>query len=273
MKINKLTDKNWHVFFQQINFLKEPVVSNNFSLLLIENAEGVHVIDKKIYSVTTYHLHIIFPGQKHYFKLKEKGQIYQIIISDNCLKMFKFYFLISLSYYRENPTVNLSREKFYLLLHEFRDIENEIGLNKSFWGIIYSRIRIIALVIGREVCKILMKEKKSQLPVFLLIQFIILLIKHSRTQRTVKYYADELSISSNYLNILCKRFFNEKAIAIINNDASLEIRNSLIVTKKPIKEIAYEFNFTSLTSFSSFFRKNVGVSPREFIKNRQINQL
>ncbi len=260
-------------FFQHINFSdfsKDPIFSDNFSLLLIENTVGVHFIDENLYPITSFQLHVIFPGQKHYFNLVETGKVYQIIVSDNFLKMFKYYLLISLSHYKDNPTISLSREKFYLLLNEFQDIKNEIDLKRSFWGIIYSRIRIITLIIGREVCKILTKEKKNKLPLFILMQFIILLIEYSRYQRTVKYYADELSISPNYLNILCKRFFNEKAITIINNDASLEIRNSLVITKKPIKEIAYEFNFKSLASFSSFFKKNVGESPSGFIKNNQM---
>jgi len=245
---------------------------NLYSIFFIEKGEGEHIIENIVHTVRPYQIHLVFPGQKDEWKINNKSvKIHLIEIMPEILDVFSCYLVYSLAFYKQNPLVKPDREDFYRLLYEVQGIRSELQIKRKFWDIIYSRLRLITFMIGKEATKLFADNHKKTAS-HLLIRFLVLVLGHFRQERTVAFYADQLAISPNYLNILCKRYFDKRAIEIINNELLLEIKNSLILTDKPIKEIAYEFNFKDLPSFSTFFKRNSGITPRDFVKISKNNE-
>lgn len=95
-------------------------------------------------------------------------------------------------------------------------------------------------------------------------QFLELISKNYKTSREVADYADLLGISARKLTDLCKRCSNRGAKELINGQIIAEAKRALQFTSNPVKEIAFQLNFTTAEQFSHFFKKNAQVSPHEY---------
>ena len=93
------------------------------------------------------------------------------------------------------------------------------------------------------------------------------LIKNSFiTQKTVKYYADQLFISPNYLNEICKKNVQKNAKKLIQEHIINEAKKLLLYTSDDIAEIGFQLGYDEATHFVRFFKKEVGKTPNEFRK-------
>ncbi|WBV61245.1 helix-turn-helix domain-containing protein [Chryseobacterium camelliae] len=269
MKIEFLMGKRNDIFYSELHSETEFKQQNTrfFSIILIEEGKGKYRLNDIEYDINPYQMHLVFPGQNYKWDIEEsqKTKIYQMKISEKIFEIFRCYLMLPFSFYEENSVYSLAPSTFYKFLNEFNNINNEVSKNIGFWKTIYSRIRVLVLMVGKEACKTFTAKYDLGSPSSHLIQFLILVIKYFKEERTVKFYADKLSISPNYLNILCKKYFGKNAVSIITDEVVLELCCCLTVSVKPIKEIVYDFNFTDLSTFSTFFKKNTGMTPREFV--------
>lgn len=75
-------------------------------------------------------------------------------------------------------------------------------------------------------------------------------------------YSSLLNISANALAKITKEFFNKTLTDLIAERIIVEAKRELYLTKKPIKEIAFELGYNDELYFSRFFKTNVDVSPQ-----------
>ena len=52
----------------------------------------------------------------------------------------------------------------------------------------------------------------------------------------------------------------------------LEIKQKLIYNELPTKELAAGYGFSEVTKFIKFFKKHIGVTPKQFRLNQYQNQ-
>lgn len=95
-----------------------------------------------------------------------------------------------------------------------------------------------------------------------------LVASHSKS-REVLYYANELGVSSGYLNEVCNEVSSYSAKEIIDTAVSSRLKYDLSYTDKSIQELADEYNFPSQSYFSRYYKRLTGLSPSEFRKSRQ----
>lgn len=93
-----------------------------------------------------------------------------------------------------------------------------------------------------------------------------LLSKHIKNERTTKFYADQLNITTNHLNKSVKTITGKTAISLLNEMTILEAKIQLLHTHKPISEIAFELGYEDPSYFSRFFKKFAGLSPFKYRK-------
>ena len=87
---------------------------------------------------------------------------------------------------------------------------------------------------------------------------------------TVNYMADQLSLSPKYLSDLLKQETGKTALELIHLYVVSEAKNLLVAGEKSISQIAYQLGFENPPYFSRLFKKEVGVSPKEF-QNQLMN--
>ncbi|MET3036826.1 helix-turn-helix domain-containing protein [Chryseobacterium sp. NRRL B-14859] len=254
------------------SLLSEDRVNDFFTIFLFEKAEGTHTIDHTEYPLEEFQMHLVFPGQIHKWEYENSSKVYQFIVSREILNTFGSYLMFPFSFYKKHPCFGLSAEIFYRLLYEFQSIYDELRKNENIWEIVLSRIRIITLMISKEACRLFFIDDENA-ATKRLAHFIKLVMLYFRTEKNVKFYADKMMLSPNYLNIICKKYFDKTASSIINNELILEIKMLLVNSNKPIKEIAFDLGFKDLSSFSSFFSNNTGMSPRDFLMKYNKNKL
>lgn len=97
--------------------------------------------------------------------------------------------------------------------------------------------------------------------------FIALLTRHYATHHDVAYYADRLSITPNYLNIINRKYFGTTAKEQINIQIGLVVKNLLDTTDLTIKEISERLHYDDPSYLCRIFRKRTGMSPLEY-RNR-----
>ena len=98
-------------------------------------------------------------------------------------------------------------------------------------------------------------------------RFIYLVQEHSKKEREVQFYSEQLNITPKYLNSICKqnsgvtasewiqRFVKERILVLLQNE------------KLNISQIADEMEFSSRSFFTRYVKKVLGVTPTEY-RNR-----
>jgi YesN/AraC family two-component response regulator len=94
--------------------------------------------------------------------------------------------------------------------------------------------------------------------------FLNLVHTHCKEERGLNFYADKLHITPKHLSKVIKENSNMSAAAWIDNSVVLEARAMLKSTNMTIQQISEELNFSSQTFFGKFFKRVVGVSPKEY---------
>lgn len=82
------------------------------------------------------------------------------------------------------------------------------------------------------------------------------------------YYASILNIHPNHLNAVVKSITGKTALNHIHNHILKLAKSELVQTDSSVKEIAYSLYFDSPNNFSAFFKKNTGVTPLTYRKNK-----
>lgn len=85
-----------------------------------------------------------------------------------------------------------------------------------------------------------------------------------KTRREVAYYARELNVTSKYLSDTIKRVTGHSISSHINKAAASIIIEYLRGNRLSITQIADEMNFTSVSYFSRYCTKHIGMSPSQF---------
>ena len=100
-------------------------------------------------------------------------------------------------------------------------------------------------------------------------KFVKELVSSHNKSREVLFYANELGVSSGYLNEVCNEISNYSAKDIIDTAVSSRLKFELSYTDKSIQELADEYNFPSQSYLSRYYKRLTGLSPSEFRKQRK----
>lgn len=94
--------------------------------------------------------------------------------------------------------------------------------------------------------------------------FLDLIFSTYPKPREVTWYADRLHVSPKYLSFICKSNCGETASQLIRRLVMEDVERMLGRPDKSIKEVAGELNFSTLSFFGKYVKKNFGLSPKLF---------
>lgn len=98
------------------------------------------------------------------------------------------------------------------------------------------------------------------------IGFIRLLPHHYAEHHDISFYADRLHISSVYLSRVVRQVTGRTVVDFINQMLLMEATFLLQTSKLNITQIADRLHFADTPSFSKFFSRLKGMSPKEYRK-------
>ena len=98
------------------------------------------------------------------------------------------------------------------------------------------------------------------------IGFIRLLPRHFARHHDIPFYADQLNISTVYLSRVVRQVTGRTVVDYINQMLLMEASFLLQTSRLSITQIADRLHFADTPSFSKFFLRLKGMSPKEYRK-------
>lgn len=95
-------------------------------------------------------------------------------------------------------------------------------------------------------------------------RFMDLLSQYHSTERSVAFYADKMCLTPNYLSGEVRKFTGKTALEWINEYVIIEAKALLRYSGQSIQQVAYKLNFPTQSAFGKYFKKYVGIGPKEY---------
>lgn len=129
--------------------------------------------------------------------------------------------------------------------------------------------RLLLLSLTYRLCSVFQKKFLSgnsvgarRTEIFL--RLIQLIDRYFMSERGVEFYADKLFLSPKYLSGLSKAVCGYTVQELVFKAIIRKSMAMLDSTNKTVQEISDEFNFPNPSSFGTFFKKQVGMSPQRY---------
>lgn len=228
----------------EIDFVKHSIHQNHLLVLLPNQVVRCRYISDD------YNSHLIMISNKYYDT------------RDNFYKMMSL--LIPL---KQHPSAELNDKEadllkaYHILL--YKKISEGNNLFRNF------TIQYLIQATFYEICQLLLKHteiNKSNLShkeeIFK--RFLKMVEIHHYKERDVSFYAKQLCLSPKYLSSIIRDVTGNLAGEWIDKYVIIEAKALLISSNMTIQEICYELNFSNPSSFTRFFKRITGISPRGF---------
>jgi len=251
-----------------------PSLRDFHVIFWIKKGKGTFFVDFEEYDFKAGTLILLSKDQLHYFSPFNKEQTEIISIgfkpefiykNDNDLEhLFKFN---ASAHKKDEQTIQVlehSNKKFQHLCNEMFSISKEWDRTYEAKGF-YHYLCLFLIQ-----CEMIQEEQrgKEETPIgenineFL--AFSELLEQQYKTEFKVEFYAEQLNMTLKSLTKLTKAHYKLPPKTVIDERRVLEIKRQLQGTVKSGKTIAYELNFGEPTNLFKFFKKHVGLTPKEF---------
>jgi AraC family transcriptional regulator, transcriptional activator of pobA len=260
------------------SFIKEHVAQHHFTNLphkhdfyltiLFTGGKGTHEVDFETYEVKPGTLFILKPGQMHHWTLSKD--------------IDGFVFFHTKEFYDEGFT--MERLENYSFLKSFQS-HSYFKLNKNTTGVLkelmhritveyraneylkFQKIHALINLCYIEIARLNRPEDTTKDELYLkrLRLFEELLDQKYKTIKSAAIYASELNITEKHLNRIIRGCLNKTTTQLIAERIILEAKRMLVQAKYNVEEIGTELGYADKSYFSRFFKKNAGVTPREFL--------
>lgn len=169
---------------------------------------------------------------------------------------------------RNDPFIPLTKEVLESMVNYYNMMRRTIQVNDNPYRLSIAKHLTKAFFYGAgyHFHKKTDDEKASKNEI-LLRKFFNYAEVHYKEQRGVAFYADKLCLTAKYLSTAIKEISGITASDWIDNYVVLEAKALLKSTNMTIQQISDELNFPSQSFFGKYFKRHVGVSPKEYKKS------
>ncbi|WP_459212386.1 helix-turn-helix domain-containing protein [Aquimarina rhabdastrellae] len=279
MGLPLIKNKNFYIAkFEDHNYnINNPECATSHEYFDISFTIGydadVYIGERKA-NALEYNLSFVSPGQITKWQLNEiqnKPLSYIILFKPEFLPFANDVFSIyeTFPYFNNNTlsSFKLTAAQKKMFITYLGDIYREYQLNsESSFEIIKSYLNILLFNAKRELeysDGVSYLKSRSQEITY---NFENLIKKTKHKHQPIKYYAEKLNISPIYLAECVKKVTSKTAKQIINEYLVLEAKSLLKQSNESIAEIAYALGFEDNSNFVKYFKKQTGVTPKQYKK-------
>ncbi|MET3020934.1 AraC family transcriptional regulator [Flavobacterium hydatis] len=247
------------------NAFEQPHKHDFYMVFFVEKGSGFHSIDFTQHTVADNQVYFIRPGQVHNWSLNVNTTGFQLMVSSEIVTIFSN--LSQLPFFEQSvpSCLSLTQEEFQEFKKHLHEIENALPQNDLLTKeTVLLRLHLLFKLLQKDYLKQFPEYSFSARPEKVIKNFNTLIDKNFQTETSVNFYANKLSITPNYLNILSQKFLKTSASDVIKERTILEAKRLLTSTDLSIKEIAYQLGFNDNGYFSKVFKKYAGKTPGDF---------
>ena len=242
-----------------------------YTIIFIEQAEGTHIVDFTEYALADCTIYFIQPGQMHQVILNSEPKGWVLTFTEEFLitnsipdKLINDIYLFN--DYGQSPPLPINEKQMPV----YRNLIAQMSLfsdtlENYTLEAIGSLVKIF-LIQGNNHCS-LHKSNNPQLVEtsnHILRTFKQLLNKKYATDHMVSDYANDLAVTSDYLNKIVKNLTGKSAKEHIQSKLIMEAKRALLFSNVSNKELAFTIGFEESAHFNNFFKKSTGQTPSEF---------
>ncbi len=239
-----------------------------YDITFVTEGEGNFSVDNQMHKAVPCDVLFSKPGEIRNWDTGHIVNGYALIFEDEFLSSFfkDPLFVQHLSFFnvgRKSVGLHLSNQLYVRMLQLLSDIKTEIDSYKQndvhvLRALLYEAL----MLLDRAYQKMLSdgsihKEANSTH----LSKFMEWVGTDLREHHSVRYYADKLCITPNYLNEIVSSALGISAKQYIQNKVMEEAKRLLVYTDFPISEIAFELHFSTVSYFVRCFRQSTGETP------------
>lgn len=249
----------------------DPHRHDYYTLVIVKKAKGKHVIDFNAFDLAAKQIYFVSPGQVH--QLIEEQQSVGYAITFSPLFMFEngidqrfvedLYLFHDFGY---APPLLMNKEELDTISKLAEQIYAEVNSDHPLkYQAVGAWLKLL-LIRCHSICSISQEDntQKVQASVTILKNFKQLLDTHYKEWHKVQEYAEQLTVSADYLNATIKSLTGRSVKEHIQSRITVAAKRLLLFADLTTKEIAYELGFSAPANFSQFFKKCTGQSPSAF---------
>lgn len=244
-----------------------------YDITFITEGEGSFSIDNQDYVAAPRDVIFSQPGEMRNWDIENIANGYALIFEDKFLSaVFKdSLFVQHLSFFSfgmHSSCIHLPDELYIRILQLLKDIKTEIDTyRQNDVHVLRALLYEILMLLDRTYRKMIPagSENKEGSNAYIR-KFIELVNDCFREQHSVRYYADKLCITPNYLNEITNSVMRVSAKQYIQDKIIEESKRLLAYTDASVSEIAFGLHFSTITYFVRFFRLHTGMTPLSYRK-------
>ncbi|WP_128547961.1 helix-turn-helix domain-containing protein [Larkinella soli] len=250
---------------QEFKDIDKPHSHTFYLVMWIIEGGGTHTIDFRTYPVRPHQLYFLTPGQVHSWKLSPDTRGFNLFFESNFWqnryghRLFRYPFYHS---HQHRPLLEVTEQQdvfTHLFDYAYREYEDSQPHREE---VFLSFVHIILEKADR-----LYSERWIGPETHLydrLRQYEELLEQQFLTVREVRSYAEQMGMTPNHLNYICKKILGKTASRLFQERVVLEAQWLLIYSSQSIKEISFQLGFEDPSYFVRFFKKVTGQTPAGF---------
>ncbi len=258
---------------QEFKGIDNPHSHTFYLVMWITQGSGTHTIDFRTYPIAAHQLYFLTPGQVHSWQLSADVQGYNLFFdavffqSRFGARLYEYPFFHS---HQHQPLLEVTDRQALLgdLFDHAYDEYQRAEVNRT--DVFLSFVHLI-LEAANRLYTARQTDTNTQL-YDRLRQYEELLEAQFLTVRAVSAYAEQLSLTPNYLNYICKKVVGKTASQLLHERLIIEAQRLLVHTTQSVKEIGFLMGFDDPSYFVRFFKKYTGKTPAEFRQQQQLNR-
>lgn len=259
------------------NFNREIHRHNFFQIILLKKGHIKHWIDFEDKEADAPYISVTFPNQVHRIELSDDAEadiimfdetVFCSAILSNELKDYNFDLQSRLNHITDVPE------------EEWTEIQSIVGSIRKLWP----NINMIRKMQIKFMIKIILLKTIDIAPMPSSLGNIdadIQIYQHFReavnrdfaSQKKVHHYADELGISTKKLTAICFKYTGNSPLEIIHEKLSVELKKAFVEEGLLLKEIAFQFGFSSQSALNKFVERHFGCSPQVWRSELEKNMM
>ncbi|GAB3959535.1 helix-turn-helix transcriptional regulator [Spirosoma harenae] len=250
---------------QEFKGIDKPHSHTFYLLMWIRQGSGTHTIDFRTHTVAANQLYFLTPGQVHSWELSSDIQGFNLFFDANFFRgrfgnrLHQYPFFHS---HQHQPLLEITEQQslFSDLLTYAYDEYEQRRTNRA--DVFLSYVHILLETANR-----LYNQQWIDADTHLFDRirtYEELIESQFLTVREVSAYADQMNLTPNYLNAICKKILGKTASQLLHERLLIEAQRLLTHTSQSIKEIGFRLGFEDPSYFVRFFKKQAGQTPAEF---------
>ncbi|MBC5773567.1 helix-turn-helix domain-containing protein [Pontibacter sp. KCTC 32443] len=256
---------------QEHAFIQKPHKHDFYILFFVTHGSGSHTIDFKTYPVEPNTVFFLTPGQVHSWQLSSDTDgfilfftpsFYLIDFPNHKLNSFPFFNSLL-----QNPFLYLTNAQLQQLESILLEMQEELIRQELYTeAIIRDYLDILLMRLARLYHSEGGPKTAGTGAVSQLEALQKLIEEQYKNHKPVKFYADQLHLTTKQLNETSKRRFGRTTAQLIQDRVLLEAKRLLVHSTLTIAQVASELGYFDNAYFFRFFKKHAGLTPEQFRK-------